>query len=223
METLPKISVVIPVGPNPVYKKWLRSCIASVHTQTYEADEILLIDDMAHLDRIRAEVNKCMVWKTPWLSGVAHAFNFGVALARNECVFMLGSDDKLYPECLEKVAKAYVDIGDELGYYGVTCDIQDYGYQDLLNNAAMVTKSLWNHTGGFPIPQAAMSPPDAMLLSIMMYHMQDHLHKVDQGNPLYWVRRHPDQAGHIYNQYPLSVNARDKITREWRPPKWTKP
>ena len=42
-----KITVVIPVGPNPVYKEYLPECIESVLNQTYPPDEIFVVDDAA--------------------------------------------------------------------------------------------------------------------------------------------------------------------------------
>lgn len=44
-----KVTVLITVGPNPVYKEYLPEAFKSVLAQTYLPDEILLIDDRADL------------------------------------------------------------------------------------------------------------------------------------------------------------------------------
>ena len=43
------ITVVIPVGPQSVYKKYLPEALESLKYQTEPPDEILIIDDMADL------------------------------------------------------------------------------------------------------------------------------------------------------------------------------
>lgn len=42
---MPDVSVIIPVGPNPVYLKWLPEAIESALNQTYSPHEIFIIDD----------------------------------------------------------------------------------------------------------------------------------------------------------------------------------
>src|SRR3990167_4367481 len=94
------VSVVIPVGPYPANKKWLKECIESVVNQTVHS-QIVIIDDMAKITNDDlGGIEPDVFFNTPWLIGVAGAFNFGVALAKTECVFMLGSDDTLDPDCL---------------------------------------------------------------------------------------------------------------------------
>lgn len=44
------VSVVVPLGPNPIYREWLPECLASIVTQIYEGDiTIILIDDQANV------------------------------------------------------------------------------------------------------------------------------------------------------------------------------
>ncbi|GAG14074.1 unnamed protein product, partial [marine sediment metagenome] len=84
-----KITVTIPVGPELHHRRWLDECLDSITGQTVPPDEVLLIDDMAGLPSYRKRGYR--VWRSPWLLGTAHAFNFGVALAAHELVIMLGS------------------------------------------------------------------------------------------------------------------------------------
>ncbi|KKM71392.1 hypothetical protein LCGC14_1431150, partial [marine sediment metagenome] len=160
------ITVVVPVGPNPAYREYLKECLDSIRAQTVPAGEILVIDDQANLTQedVGQDVT---LWKTPWLAGVAHAFNFGVALAQHDLVFMLGSDDVLLPGCLADCIATWEAHRDHLGYYYVDLVYQDGRQQSLACNAAMVTKTLWRHNGGFPV-ESAVGAPDTVLISIML-------------------------------------------------------
>jgi len=161
------------------------------------------------------------VWKSPWYLGVAHAFNIGVAVAPTELVFMLGSDDWLEPTCIEDCVKEFqARSGDPYGYYYVGVRYSDTGEtQELACNAAMVTKSLWRRTGGFPI-QSASGAPDAALLSIIIgnYPRAGRHWPVADGKPLYNYRRHveADTASKASWQRVI-LETRDLVTREWVP------
>lgn len=183
------ITVAIPVGPHPSNTRWLDECLQSIREQTVQPDEVLLIDDGAHLP----QWSGLRTWQTPWRSGVAHSFNYGVALAKNELVFMLGSDDRLLPTCLERCWEAWQRIHDPHGYYHVDIQYSD-GRPDQSDpcNAAMVHKALWRLTGGFPI-EAAIGQCDTMLISIIMasHGRRGQLYRVSD-EPLYWYRAHEE-------------------------------
>lgn len=184
------ITVTIPVGPFPSNVRWLGECYESVLKQTNPPDEILFIDDGADLDE--DDYPEAEIWKTPWHSGVAHSFNFGVALARNDLVFMLGSDDKLLPKCLERCWEEWTRLKDRLGYYYVPVVYEDGRTQNIACNAAMVHKDLWKLTGGFPT-ECALGQCDTVLISIMMasHGKMGNLRQV--GNEaLYWYRPHAE-------------------------------
>lgn len=214
------ITVVIPVGPYEANVRWLRACLDSVAAQTHPAAGILLIDDQAHL--CEDDYPEAVIWRTPWLSGVAHAFNFGVALAPTELAVMLGSDDLLEPWCLEDCARTWEATRDPLGYYSLDVRYLDTGEtQSIACNAAMVSKSLWRHTGGFPV-QAAVGAPDTMLLSIMMAARgaAGAIRRVrsDRGAP-YLYRQHAetDTARNFWRLREPIAQVRDILTRDWRP------
>ena len=211
------ISVVIPLGPNPAYLEWLPECIDSVLAQTHLPTEVVLVDDGARIERniktffspdifeiIGTEESawwdrlldddKILLryYRTPWNVGVADAFNFGVGLSYNELVFMLGSDDKLMPTCLEEVVKEYDKQGQWDGWYNVTLVTQSGEESWLPNNAAAVTRGLWKWLGGYP-PSAGLAACDAVALSILMVHAPDRIIQVKQNTPLYWAREHEHQ------------------------------
>ena len=188
--TLP-VTVAIPVGPHPANQRWFSEALESVQAQTFSPSEILVIDDGANLP----PMEWLNIWKTPWLSGVAHAFNFGVALAQNEWVVMLGSDDRLMPNCLERAWSVWQTHHDLLGYYAFIVQYDNGLVQyDVPCNAAMVTKTLWRHTGGFPI-EAAVGACDSFLLSLLLAGKGRFgtVYQVgSRSEPVYWYRQHPE-------------------------------
>lgn len=225
------ITVVIAVGPEKHHQQWLDEAIRSVREQTLSADkiEILLIDDMAEVLRGRWYDTKDtmmlpQIWRAPWRLGIPAAYNCGVALASNECVFMMGSDDRLLPRCLELCLASYESHGRRDYYYGVGVAYSD-GREDqyIPCHAAMVTKGLWRNTGGFP-PESAVGAPDAALLSIILGN--DELAKpvcVNGQMPLYWYRVHDqtDTAGRGPWQGSI-LAVRDLLTKEWKSPTWNR-
>lgn len=214
------ISVVIPVGPAPSHKRWLGDCLESIWAQTMAPGEVLLIDDMAGLDLAD---NRLRVYRNPWISGVAHSFNFGISLARCECIFMIGSDDIMYPKCLEECWKTYMVNKQVDGYYYTGIEYMDDRadkFQTAPCNSAMVTKGLWKMTGGFPI-QSSAGANDCALISILMKHLPRVLIPVSGGIPLVKIRTHTEQftSKPAYWQGVI-MNIRDYLTKEWKPTQW---
>jgi glycosyltransferase involved in cell wall biosynthesis len=214
------ISVVIPVGPAPGHTRWLKECLDSVWAQTMQPSEVLLIDDMANLDLAD---NRLRVHRNPWICGVAHSYNFGVSLARSECVFMIASDDLLYPKCLEECWRTYQVNNQKDAYYYVGVEYMDDRqdkFQTVPCNTAMVTKRLWKLTGGFPI-QSSHGANDAALISIMIRHMSGLLIPVAHGTPLAKMRTHSDQftSKPAYWQG-IIMETRNHLTTEWKEPQW---
>lgn len=219
------ITVVIPVGPNKVYRKYLQEALDSLKMQSIPPKEVLLIDDMAGVRSWKLDFGNLpvKVHENIWLCGCAHSFNFGVALAKCELVLMLGSDDRLYPWAIEDCVKAYRKHQDPLGYYYCDVEYSDGETQGCACNCAMVTKTLWRHCGGFPI-QSSVGANDSILISILLGQkgLAGHLIHVDSDKPPFWYRRHQDsvtgQSGDLQNAI---FNVRDVLTRNWRKPAWT--
>jgi len=215
------ITVVIPVGPFLANKRWLEEALDSVKTQTRKPDEILIIDDMADLSDIY--IGGCTYWKSPWRLGVAHAFNFGVALAKNELVFLLGSDDYMEPRCLELCIEEWKTNQKQDGYYYVGVqylDDREFNKQDVPCGAAMVTKNTWRKTGGFAV-ESAVGTSDANFVSQMMIHKAVPLIKVANGEILYNYRPHPE-SDTAYKQpwQGVILQTRDLLTAQWQKPNW---
>lgn len=229
------ITIVIPVGPQPAYKAYLKDCIDSVTSQMEANDQIILIDDQAHLDY--SNYGTFVPWKewagepwrdwpyqiyrTPWLIGCADGWNFGVSLSANNWILLMGSDDKLLPGCLAACREVISNKPDPLGYYNFTC-VNDKGEEfDWFNNAAMVSKALWRYTGGYG--PSAFASPDGWLISIMYKHMPEHLHQLKHRTPLYWCRTHSEQdtlrmAAFFHGEV---ISIRNKETERFQPnPEW---
>lgn len=237
MTTVP-ITVTIPVGPYPSNTRWLGECLQSVFDQTVSPDEMIIIADGVTLrggdkiyppidllfnDTPRNEngspvIRHIFIHQTPWQCGVAHAFNFGVALAHNDLVVMLGSDDKLLPNCIEKLWQCWEGHKDPMGYYFLALKYSDGREQNTPCNAAMVHKHHWRVTGGFPV-ESAVGAPDTMLCSIMLKHYPKAgtFYKVSE-EPLYWYRYHPEIETHRKPAWGGVVHlTRDLVTQEWTP------
>lgn len=204
------ITITIPVGPFPSNKRWLKECLESINNQIVMPREVLLIDDGAGLK----DVYGVRIWKTPWRSGVAHAFNYGVALAENDLVIMLGSDDKLMIQAIERAWQTWEMIHDPLGYYGFLVEYSDGKQQAIPCNGAMVHKDLWALTGGFPI-EAAIGACDTWLLSAMYAAKgrYGNIYPIDT-IPLYWYRDHPEtDTAKRGEMWPLVETGRDIYIR----------
>lgn len=224
------ITVVVPVGPSEANRRWLKECLDSVAAQTLKPAEVLLIDDTSQRTErsftsdiaslVQARIT-WRVWKSPWNLGVAHAFNCGIGLASNALVFMLGSDDTLEPGCLQACLDAYyANNQDPLGYYFVGVRYMDTGEeQNLACHAAMVTKALWQHTGGFPL-QSASGAPDSAFLSILIGNSPNagRLRDVAGSAPLYNYRRHDETDTASKGPWQgVILQTRDLVTRLWTP------
>lgn len=224
------VTVVLPVGPESYHSQWLYEALESVRKQTLLPVEVLLVNDSPYRSLLRDFPFPVNVYRPPWRLGVAHAFNAGVALAPTECVFMMGADDTIEPECLERCYGAYmahVREGEQdiAGYFSVSVRYMDTGeIQTLPCHAAMVTKSLWHLTGGLPT-EAATGASDAALLSIMIgnYPNAGRIFKVAEGVPLYNYRRH--DASDTASKGPwqgVILETRNLVTAEWKSPSWSK-
>lgn len=222
-----KVSVIVPVGPDPKYKEYLMECLTSIVEQLEPGDEVLVVDDMAFLTHeyfasIPAAPGAHIHYvRTEWWSGPFVAWNMGVALAKNDLCLLMGSDDSLMPGCLDALKQAYYHNQQKPAWYNLTIQLDDGTLHSVFNNAAAVTRKLWAWLGGFP-PSASLGAGDAMLISILMVHGSDKLIQVREGTPLYHCRQHEAQdtlkQGALFSYETIRV--RDIETQRWLSPKW---
>lgn len=225
------ITVTIPVGPKKHHQAYLDECLESVAMQTIKPNEVLLIDDMADLnyDHVKSKIyphSNIHIYRSPWRLGVAHAFNFGVALAKNPLVIMLGADDTLEPTCVAECLDYYNKTDERIQaktYYFLGVRYMDTGEEQYVPcNAAMVSKALWQHTGGFP-PESAVGACDAVLGSIMIAHGAEAGYQrcVNEQKPLYNYRRHEQTDTYEKRAwYDVIIQSRHLATLEWKPTQW---
>jgi glycosyltransferase involved in cell wall biosynthesis len=223
-------TVVIPIGPAPHHQEHLAEAISSMRAQTVPV-RILLIDDMAELSAYGSWAPRDLfgidIWRAPWRLGVPAAFNVGVAVAATECVFLMGSDDTLQPDCIEQCLRVYDSLHQDRQscaylYVGVHYMGGEYSDQFVPCNAAMVTKSLWKRCGGFA-PESAVGACDAALISTMMVHPDaGSLYCVNSTVPLYNYRvtQTSDTAAHGEAWQGPVLEVRNLLTRDWKPPAW---
>lgn len=110
-----KVSVVIPVY-NRSFE--LLRALASVHAQTSQASEIIVIDDGSDID-----IKTLVIRQYPDIkvirqshSGVSCARNSGVSQSQHDWIAFLDSDDEWNPEKLEQQAKQLYKTGGLIGH-----------------------------------------------------------------------------------------------------------
>lgn len=217
------ITVVIPVGPLPHHREFLLEMITSINEQKVAPNEVIVINDGgppigSYLDtdwpmfRIREYIQ-------PWNLGMVAAWNCGVGLASNELVLLVGADDRLYGDCVDECYKAWLREQEPLGYYYLGVQYSDGREQNTACNAAMVTKALWRHTGGFPA-QSAVGAPDHIFLSMLLCASKDGrttakiLRVCD--DMIYWYRvgEHTETTKNIW---PAITAVMDYLHVNWQP------
>jgi len=227
------LTVVIPVGPHPSHRRWLDEALESVYPQLLPGDEVLLVDDMAS-DDLAADLPKpipgqgrLQIIRNPWRLGVAAAFNIGVATADNEFSLLMGSDDRLLPHCLGDVRATLEDHQFDpqrfRTYFYLGVEYSDGRLQTVPCGAAVVSRTLWRHLGGFP-PESATGAQDAALLSIMIGNgnRAGVLCPVNDARPTYWYRVHAESETAVVGPswQGVILETRNLLTSQWVPAQW---
>ena len=107
--TKPLISVITVVLNG---EKYLEESILSVIKQTYENVELIIIDGGSTdktLTIIRKYENSIDFWISEQDSGIYNAMNKGIKLSTGDFIGFVGSDDHLYLDTLEQLAKVAKD------------------------------------------------------------------------------------------------------------------
>lgn len=204
------ITVGIPVGPRESNRRWLDECLDSVRAQTVTPSEILVVDDGGQLEL----GDDITVFRTPWPSGVTIGFNYCVMGAKNDLVIMLGSDDSLYPRCVETCWDFWNTIKDPHGYYILPLASHDFENPGKVwfdpCNAAMVHKELWRLTGGFPVESSLGACDSWLTLLIQQNKGHSGTLRVVGEEPLYGYRGHLEDDSTIRTEWrPIMYSARD--------------
>lgn len=106
------ISIIIPIYA--VDEKILRECLESVKNQTYQAIEVIAIDDgspdrsgMICEEYARSD-GRFHVWHIQ-NAGVSNARNTGLEKSTGDYIFFLDADDAVAPDCLEHLMRILRD------------------------------------------------------------------------------------------------------------------
>lgn len=121
----PKVTVFIPVYNR---EKYVGEAIESILAQTFSNFEILLVDDGStdqSVDTIRSFSDpRIRLVCNEGNLGIPKTRNKGVELARGQYMAMLDSDDRAYPDRLEKQV-AFLDTHPEYAQVGSWCRMMD--------------------------------------------------------------------------------------------------
>jgi len=121
----PKVTVFIPVYNREQY---VGEAIESILAQTFSDFEILLVDDGSSdrsVDKIRSYTDpRIRLVRNEENLGIPKTRNKGVELARGQYMAMLDSDDRAFPDRLEKQV-AFLDTHPEYVQVGSWCRMMD--------------------------------------------------------------------------------------------------
>lgn len=219
------ITVVIPVGPKPHHREYLSEMLESIEKQSLWPTEVILVNDGGPPLIMSAPTGffnhfAVRVETLPWNVGMVASWNLGVGWARTELVLLVGADDRLYRDCILECWSAWERYEQyPFGYYYLGVQYSDGREQNTPCNAAMITKSLWRHTGGFP-PQAAVGAPDHIYLSMILAASNRKATKARilrvSDDMLYWYRV-GDSTETTRNIWPAIEAVKDWVHETWRP------
>lgn len=218
------ISVIVTVGPNPAYKKYLGECIDSIHLQEEGLGklDIVLVDDAAHLDPTRVGfLWTSNYYKNLWNLGQAASQNIGVVLAKYDWVFMMGGcDDVLKPGCIEACWKqAEKSNFSKRTYFNPIIETSEGDTSNLAQGVGLFHRDLWYWLGGMP-REAGIGEVDAIMTSLML--KKGVIMQPCGDIPLYWHREHSQALTHTksYARHEAAGIIRGMITNEWEDPSY---
>jgi GT2 family glycosyltransferase len=103
----PLISVVV---PNWNGNRFIRQCLDSLFSQTFQDFEIVVFDNAStdgSLDVVKNQYPDVRLIESPVNLGFARANNGGVKASQGKFVFLINNDTIIDPDCLEKIYSFY--------------------------------------------------------------------------------------------------------------------
>lgn len=145
--------------------EFIEETIKSLLNQTYSNTEFILIDGGSTdntMDIVEKYADRFSTIVHERDKGQTDAINKGFKLATGELVGWINSDDILYPDCIEQIAKIYDKNKDGAIYYSRTTDVIDLNGQkyatcvnDIRNKDHLLKKEYAvNQQGSFYSAQA---------------------------------------------------------------------
>lgn len=164
------VSTVIPVRNRP---EFIVRAIASVSAQSHPSSEIIVVDDSStdetpHIvENLTKTLSNLVLIRLPERVGAAKARNVGAEIAKGDLLAFLDSDDRWYPEKLEKQVNEF-GLNDNVvaAFCGILSITDDYSERyvppahislkalyrsDMLGTCStvMVSKTAFARIGGF--------------------------------------------------------------------------
>lgn len=162
---MPKVSVVIPCYNQ---EKYIAEAIESVLAQTFDDIEVIVVNDgssdnsLAIIQEYASKYPDKIRYIDQKNQGVIVARNNAIAQATGEFIFPLDGDDKIAPDCVEKLYNAMKDGKGDVIY----CDVEYFGCKSgKINNlpptifnmclsnrvcaSALYCKKDWEKYGGY--------------------------------------------------------------------------
>lgn len=129
------ISVIVPVYN---VEKYLKECIDSIINQTYSELEIILIDDGSTDNSGKicdeyAKNDKRIVVLHKKNGGLSEARNYGLKIAKGDCITFVDSDDIIHHNMYEIMIKEMEDTHADLVACKYTSDLQIFESLDIKN------------------------------------------------------------------------------------------
>ena len=156
---MPAISVIIPVYNTEPY---LANSLASVHGQTFQDFEAIVIDDgstdeSASIARTIAEKDSRFRIVSQENKGLSEARNAGLDIAQGDWITFVDSDDMLAPNFLQSLFDAIMDTGADIACSGKRL------FGDIKKKTSLKA-SIKEHYGSraMPEPPICLSPAKAL-------------------------------------------------------------
>lgn len=215
------ISVIVTVGPNPVYQQYLDECLDSIWNQQFGPLECVIVDDAAHLSEARYDSTLFKYIKNPWNLGQAASINIGIAAASYNWVFVMGGcDDRLMSNCLSVCWDTYLSEGQKKwASYSPFLITSEGEISNLPQGAWLLHRDTWAKLGGYPV-EAGIGEVDSIFGSMMI---KNEVVMYSCGpEPTYWHREHPEALSAIKSsaRHEAAGIIRGMCTREWKAPTW---
>jgi len=157
----PTFSIIIPTYNSSEY---IKACLLSLISQTFENFEIIIIDGLSTDNTIKV----CNFFEDKRIkilsekdNGIYDAMNKGIKLAKGDWLYFLGSDDSFYSnQTLALVSKTLLDndivYGNVLssrfdGKYDGQFDDKKIEHKNICHQAIFLNKKVFNKIGNFNI------------------------------------------------------------------------
>ena len=131
-----RISIIIPTYNS---EKTIERALDSIIKQTFLAWEVIIVDGVSNdntIEKIKAyaDLEERIRWSSEPDKGIYDAMNKGMAMAKGEWLYFLGSDDELYnPEVLANIYKD--PIPSEIGIICGRVKQRNVGFTDIQSTA----------------------------------------------------------------------------------------